>query len=121
MQMINVILDIVSWVLILSGTFFVVTGAIGLVRLPDVYTRMHGAGLVDTLGAVLFLAGLIVQGGFTLISVKLGLIIVLLFFTSPTSSYALANVLRSQGVRAQAAGEDLPEEKAEEGSTSTPS
>ena len=119
--MINVIFDIVSWVLILSGTFFVVTGAIGLVRLPDVYTRMHGAGLVDTLGAALFLAGLMVQGGFTLISVKLGLIIVLLFFTSPTSSYALANALRSQGVRARAAGEDLPEEKEEEGSTSTSS
>ena len=54
--MIDVVLDIVSWILILSGAFFVVTGAIGLVRLPDVYTRMHGAGVVDTLGAGLFLA-----------------------------------------------------------------
>jgi multicomponent Na+:H+ antiporter subunit G len=117
---IDVVLDIVSWILILSGAFFVVTGAIGLVRLPDVYARMHGAGVVDTLGAALFLAGLMVQGGLTLITVKLGLIVVLLFFTSPTSSYALANALRSQGVKALAAGED-DDDKGEEASTSTPS
>ncbi|MGY8961163.1 MAG: cation:proton antiporter, partial [Alphaproteobacteria bacterium] len=60
--MIDLVVDIVSWALILSGTFFVLTGAIGLVRLPDVYTRMHGAGVVDTLGAGLFIAGLMVQG-----------------------------------------------------------
>jgi multicomponent Na+:H+ antiporter subunit G len=103
--MIDLLVDIVSWALILSGTFFILTGAIGLVRLPDVYTRMHGAGVVDTLGAGLFLAGLMVQGGLTLVTVKLGLIIVFLFFTSPTSSYALANALRSQGVKADADGE----------------
>jgi multicomponent Na+:H+ antiporter subunit G len=115
---IDVVLDLVSWILILSGAFFVVTGAIGLVRLPDVYARMHGAGVVDTLGAALFLAGLMVQGGLTLITVKIGLIVVLLFFTSPTSSYALANALRSQGVKALAAGED-DDDKGEEASTST--
>lgn len=119
--MIDVVLDIVSWILILSGAFFVVTGAIGLVRLPDVYTRMHGAGVVDTLGAGLFLAGLMVQGGLTLITVKLGLIVVLLFFTSPTSSYALANALRSQGVKALATGEDDADDKKGEDSSSTPS
>ena len=45
------VLDIVSWALILAGSFFTVVGAIGLVRMPDVYTRMHAASVTDTLGA----------------------------------------------------------------------
>lgn len=101
----TVLVDILSWALILAGSFFIVTGAIGLVRLPDVYTRLHGAGVVDTLGAALFIGGLMLQGGFTLITVKLGLILVFLFFTGPTASYALANALRAQGIKAVADGE----------------
>ena len=62
------VLDIVSWALILAGSFFTVVGAIGLVRMPDVYTRMHAASVTDTLGAGLLLAGLMVQAGLGLVS-----------------------------------------------------
>lgn len=84
-------IEIASWVLLVAGGFFVMVGGIGVLRLPDLYSRMHAAGVTDTLGAALILIGLMVQAGFTLISVKLMLILLFLWFTSPTSSYALAN------------------------------
>ncbi len=96
--MMEILRDIVSWALLLSGGAFCIIGGLGLLRLPDVYTRMHAAGITDTLGAGLVLAGLMVQGGFTLVSVKLFLILVFLLYTSPTSTYALANAAYHQGL-----------------------
>ncbi len=95
------VLDGLSWVLLMTGSFFVLTGAIGLLRLPDVYSRMHAAGITDTLGAGLFLAGLMIQGGWTLVTVKLAMILVFILFTSPTATYALANAAWSGGARAR--------------------
>ena len=100
----QMLLDILSGALLAGGSFFILVGAIGLVRLPDVFARMHGAGVTDTLGAGLFIAGLIVQAltleeGWFITAVKLFLILVCLFFASPTSSYALANAALSQGVK----------------------
>ena len=94
-----VLLDGLSWVLLMAGSFFVLTGALGLLRLPDVYARMHAAGITDTLGAGLFLGGLAIQGGLGLVTVKLALILVFILFTSPTSTYALANAAFSSGVK----------------------
>ena len=53
--------DVVSWISILGGVFFIVVGSIGVVRLPDVYTRLHAAGMTDTMGAGLVLIGLSFQ------------------------------------------------------------
>ncbi len=97
--MIGIVVDIVSWVLILTGSAFAIIGGVGMIRLPDFYTRMHGAGITDTLGAGLILAGLAVQAGFTLATVKLLLILVFLLYTSPTSSYALANSAYTGGLQ----------------------
>ena len=91
------LLDSISGILLAGGSFFILVGGIGLIRLPDFYARMHGAGVTDTLGAGLFIAGLMIQGGLSLITVKLLLILVCYFFASPTSSYALANAALSQG------------------------
>jgi len=96
---IETVLDLVSWLLLIVGSFFVVTGGIGLLRLPDVYSRMHAAGMTDTLGAGLFIAGMAVQAGLTLVTVKLLMILVFILFTSPTATYALANAAWSGGVR----------------------
>ena len=96
--MIEAVLDAVSWLLLIAGSFFVITGGIGLLRLPDVYSRMHAAGMTDTLGAGLFIAGMAVQGGITLVSAKLLMIFVFILFTSPTATYALANAVWSGGV-----------------------
>lgn len=97
--MIDIVLDGVSWALILAGSAFAIIGAVGLIRLPDVYTRMHGASVTDTLGAGLILSGLMVQAGFTLVTVKLILILVFLLYTSPASSYALANAAFIGGLK----------------------
>ncbi len=110
-----IIIDGVSWGLLAAGASLVVVGALGLIRMPDFYTRMHAAGITDTLGADLILLGLMVQAGFTLVSVKLFLIGVFLFFTSPTSTHAIANAAFTAGLKprvveggGEAAGEKEP-------------
>ena len=93
------IVNILSWVLILIGSFSLITGAVGVLRLPDVYTRMHAASITDTLGAGTIIAGLILQAGLTLVAAKLFLILVFIFFTSPASSFALAHAALTSGVK----------------------
>ena len=90
--------SIVAWALLLAGSFFLVTGALGMVRLPDVFTRMHAAGMTDTMGAGLVLAGLCVHSGFTLATVRLALILAFLWFTCPIATHALAKAALAGGV-----------------------
>jgi multicomponent Na+:H+ antiporter subunit G len=97
----QVILDIASWVLILAGSFFTVVGAIGLVRMPDVYTRMHAASVTDTLGVGLLLAGLMLQAGFGIVTLKLFFIVVLFFFMAPVATHALAQAALHAGIKPQ--------------------
>ncbi len=85
--------------LIASGIFFVLAGAIGVLRLPDFYTRMHAAGMTDTLGAEFVILGLMVQAGLSQTSLKLLLIGFLLFLTSPTASHAVANAAHHAGLK----------------------
>jgi len=82
--------DLLSWISILGGLFFIVVGSIGVLRLPDVYTRLHAAGMTDTMGAGLVLVGLSFQEGLTLITVRLLMIWAFLLFTSPIATHALA-------------------------------
>ncbi len=79
-----------SWVLLMSGCFVGISGGIGLLRFPDFYTRMHAAGVTDTLCAALILTGLMLQAGWGLVLIKLFLILALLLLTSPTATHALA-------------------------------
>lgn len=99
--MIGILIDGLSWALLLAGSAFAIIGGIGLIRLPDVYTRIHGASLTDTMGAGLILAGLMLQAGFTQVTIKLILILIFLLFTTPTSTYALANAAYTGGLRPQ--------------------
>ena len=96
--MMEIIVHVLSWLCLLGGSFFVLAGGIGMMRLPDVYTRSHAAGMTDTLGAGLILIGLMLQGGFTLITVKLVLILVFIIFTSPTSTHALIHTAHASGI-----------------------
>ena len=93
------LLDVVSWVLLIVGGFFVFVGGVGALRMPDLYTRMHAAGITDTLGTILVLAALIAQAGLSLDTVKLLAILVFLMQTSTTSAYALANAARLSGLQ----------------------
>jgi multicomponent Na+:H+ antiporter subunit G len=95
---IDTLVHLVSWVFILAGSFFTVVGAIGLVRMPDVYTRMHAASVTDTLGAGFLLAGLMVQAGLGLITLKLLFILALFFFIGPVATHAIAQAALHAGI-----------------------
>jgi multicomponent Na+:H+ antiporter subunit G len=84
------VLDILSWIFIFGGVVFCLIGGYGLLKLKDVYARLHAASLIDTLGVGLVFTGLMFQAGLTLVTAKLVLILVFIFFTSPTATYALA-------------------------------
>ena len=99
MTIMSTIADTLSWGLIILGSVSVIIGGIGVLRLPDVYTRMHAASITDTIGAGALLLGLTIQAGVTLVAVKLILMLVFLFFTSPTSSFSLAHAALSSGVK----------------------
>ncbi len=97
-------IDVVSGTLLAVGSFFCLSGGLGLVRLPDFYTRAHAGGLTDTLGATLILAGLLLHAllaGSILVAVKLVLIGLLLHVTSPTGTHALLKAAYSRGLRAE--------------------
>lgn len=95
----ELVLDILSWAAIVGGLFFMVVGAVGVLRMPDVYTRLHAAGMTDTMGAGLILIGLTFQAGPTLVAVRLMLVWAFLLFTNPISTHALARAALSGGVR----------------------
>lgn len=104
------IIDALSWILLVSGGLVGVAGAVGMHRFPDFYSRLHAAGITDTLCAMLILLGLGLQAGLSLAAFKLALIFVFLFFTSPTASHALANAAMHSGLKPKldnaAAGRD---------------
>lgn len=91
-------IDIASWMLIVAGGVFCVIGGVGLLRLPDFYTRVHAASVTDTLGVGFILFGLALQAGWTLVAVKLGFIALLIFFTSPAATHALARAALGRGL-----------------------
>lgn len=93
------VLDVLSWITIIIGSAFSVIGAIGLIRMPDVYTRIHAASLIETMGVTMILLGLAFQAGISLITAKLVIIFALLMFTNPTTTHALARALYHAGVR----------------------
>ena len=102
-------MTLLSTILLISGSFFVLTGGIGVLRMPNLYTRLHAASLTDTLGTLLILSGLIVQAGLTLATVKLFAIALFLLLTGPTATYALANAALLSGTMPKARRLDLPE------------
>lgn len=93
-------IDIVSWVCLVGGAVFCVIGGIGLVRLPDLYTRTHAATITDTLGASLILIGLAVQAGPGLTALKLLMVLAFLLYTSPVGGHALVAAAYAGGVHA---------------------
>ncbi|MHA6289233.1 monovalent cation/H(+) antiporter subunit G [Maricaulis sp. CAU 1757] len=87
-----------SIVLMATGLVFVLAGAIGVMRLPDFYTRLHAAGVTDTLGAEMIIVGLMLQAHDWQTVAKLALVGLLLFLTSPTATHAVANAAHRAGL-----------------------
>jgi multicomponent Na+:H+ antiporter subunit G len=90
--------EVLSWIMVLSGSAFVIIGGIGLLRLPDFYTRIHAAGITDTLGSWLILLGLMLHEGFTLAAAKLAMLLFFLLATGPLASHALAKAAYLRGL-----------------------
>ena len=95
----EVVLNGLSWACLIAGSLFAVIGGIGILRLPDFYSRMHGAGITDTMGAGLILLGLAFQAGLSLVTVKLAMVLFFLLLTSPTSAHALAKSALTHGLQ----------------------
>lgn len=88
-----------SWIMLLAGGAVGVIGGIGLLRFPDFYSRLHAGGITDTLTALLIVGGLVLQSGFSLVTLKLLLILLFLLFTTPTATHALARAAWSGGIQ----------------------
>ncbi|MDT8437633.1 MAG: monovalent cation/H(+) antiporter subunit G [Wenzhouxiangellaceae bacterium] len=99
--MAETLVNLLSWLLMLGGGAFGILGGLGLLRFPDFYSRMHAAGMADTLCALMIVAGLILQTGLSIASIKLALVLWFLLFTAPTASHALAHAARIDGVEAR--------------------
>ncbi len=99
MEVMSHVANAASWVLILAGGSFLVAGALGLLRMPDVYTRMHAASVMDTLGAGMLLTGLMLQSGFDLVTVKLLFALLLILFFGPIISHALAQGALAEDIK----------------------
>lgn len=95
---IDLIVDIASWVLLCLGGLVLVIGATGMVRLPDFWSRIHAAGMIDTLGTALIIAGMILQAGFTLVTLKLLMVGFFIFIAGPTATHAIANAAWVSGI-----------------------
>ena len=93
------VLNSISILLILGGIFFLIVGAIGMLRLPEVFTRSHAVSLTDTLGAFLTLVGLALYQGFTINMVKILVVLALLFLLNPVIAHATLRAAYRVGVR----------------------
>ncbi|HKJ53584.1 MAG TPA: monovalent cation/H(+) antiporter subunit G [Gammaproteobacteria bacterium] len=89
--MLETLLDILSWLLLSAGGLFVFVGGVGALRMPDLYTRMHAASVTDSIAPILIIAGIMLQAGLSLASIKLAAILLFLLLTGPTASNALAS------------------------------
>jgi multicomponent Na+:H+ antiporter subunit G len=107
-------LEVASWVLLSLGAVFCVIGALGVLRMPDFYSRTHPATMVDTLGAGLILAGLALQvDGEYLIAVKLAMIFVFILISSPTAAHALVKGAYAHGIEVEMPVEDRTGDRAD--------
>jgi multicomponent Na+:H+ antiporter subunit G len=96
--MMDSVINIVSGISLGLGAFLLISGSIGLLRFPDFYTRMHAAGVTDTLAAALIIFGLMLIAGWGLTLIKLVLILLFVLLTAPTASHALAKAAQHAGL-----------------------
>ncbi|MFK7897095.1 MAG: monovalent cation/H(+) antiporter subunit G [Myxococcota bacterium] len=96
----ELIREIAVWAFLVAGSVFCVIGAFGVIRMPDFYTRTHAASITDTLGATLILLGLAIYSGPNLVTVKLLVVLLCIYITSPTAGHALVKAAYSRGLDA---------------------
>lgn len=97
--MIDSVVNIASGLALGLGALLLISGSVGLLRFPDFYTRMHAAGVTDTLAATLIIVGLMLLAGWNIVLIKLILILLFVLFTSPTACHALAKAAQHGGLK----------------------
>lgn len=85
----SVLVEGLSWLAMLAGSFVLLVTGLGVVTLPEYYSRIHAASITDTLGAALILLGLTLQAGWTLVAAKVIMVLLFLVITGPVASHAL--------------------------------
>lgn len=118
--MVGIVLDIISAICLITGSLFAIIGGIGVLRFPDFFSRLHGGGITDTMGAGLIMLGLVFQAlkvgigselGFApwLVMIKLLMVLFFLFITSPTGCHALARSAMADGLEPLTGGDEEEE------------
>lgn len=93
------IADVISIILVILGILFMLMGSIGIVRLPDFYSRSHASSKSDTLGILFVISGLVVYEGINLSGFKLILIILFIALANPIGTHALARSAFQRGLK----------------------
>lgn len=93
------IAEILMWVFVTAGSILLMIGAIGILRMPDFYSRIHPAGITDTMGAWLLLVGLMFASDSFFVTIKLVMLLLFLAITSPLASHALAKAAYMRGLK----------------------
>lgn len=91
--------DIFTLLFLIAGLIIILIGGIGIIRLPDFYSRTHAVSLVDTLGILLIITGLIINQGFSLNSLKLILIYIFIAIANPVASHAISKAALDFGIK----------------------
>lgn len=92
-------MKVLALIFMLSGFFFTLVAALGVLRFPDFYTRLHASGKGDTLGIGLSILGLAFYHGFTLISLKLLFIVIFIFLANPIGTHAICRAAYRSGLK----------------------
>jgi multicomponent Na+:H+ antiporter subunit G len=92
-------MNIISIIFIIAGLFFLIVAAIGVVRLPDVFSRSHAVSLTDTLGAFFMLFGLALHEGLGINTLKILVVLVLLYILNPVISHATIRAALRAGLK----------------------
>ncbi len=98
-------MNIIALILIVVGLFIFFDGAVGIIRFTDFFSRLHPAGKLDTAGLLFTMSGMalyIIQDltlGAVISSLKIMLIVVFVFITSPTATHAIIDAGISAGLK----------------------
>ena len=92
-------MDIISIVFMSAGLFFLIVAAIGVVRLPDVFSRSHAVSLTDSLGAFLMLIGIAFHEGLDKNTLKILVVLTLLYILNPVITHATVRAALRSGLK----------------------
>jgi len=86
-------------ILVSVGIFFLFVGGVGALRLPDFFTRSHAIGVIDTLGSLLILGGLILHYGPSIAAAKLFFLLLFIFIANPTITHIFTRAALRAGLK----------------------